>query len=258
MAPRDRADEARTDRLRFLGEARTVAAMDLWIRNAGRPAPPGRERGGPASTGPAARRAIEAEIDRLVGFTADGRPIGVPEAAGGLERGRRVPEHHQASTLREWTFYPEHDPRGRSAEYERTRKRLVVTLDGPCLVCDVRRSTLGETTRNPFGARQMETHHRMIEWALTEAVDIKRFNAKVVRRRRELDPSDATYDHDFSRDEMVAWIDHHEDNLWVLCDVHHRAPYMGIHAITRPHWDPQDLVFPKFWNRPPPKPSPPG
>jgi hypothetical protein len=43
----------------------------------------------------------------------------------------------------------------------------------------------------------------------------------------------------------------------VLCDIHHRAPFMGIHAITRPHWDPQDLVFPKFWNlKPPPDQDP--
>ena len=184
MAPRDRAGEDRADRLRFLGEARTVAAMDLWIRNAGRPAPPGRERGGPAPTGPAASRAIEAEIDRLVGFTADGRPIGAAEA---LERGGRVPEHHQALTVREWTFYPEHDPRRRSAEYERTRKRLVVTLDRPCLVCDVSRSTLGSrrktVRRPPDGDAPPEIS------GLTEAVDVKRFNAKVARRRRELDPS---------------------------------------------------------------------
>ena len=199
MAPRDRAGEDRADRLRFLGEARTVAAMDLWIRNAGRPAPPGRERGGPAPTGPAASRAIEAEIDRLVGFTADGRPIGAAEA---LERGGRVPEHHQALTVREWTFYPEHDPRRRSAEYERTRKRLVVTLDRPCLVCDVSRSTLGEQARNPFGARQMETHHRRSVGSprpSTSSASTRRSPAVGASStlRRDLRPR-------FSCDEMVA------------------------------------------------------
>jgi hypothetical protein len=36
---------------------------------------------------------------------------------------------------------------------------------------------------------------------------------------------------------------HHviEDNLWVLCDVHHRAKFLGIHEITYPIWCPMDF-----------------
>jgi hypothetical protein len=37
-------------------------------------------------------------------------------------------------------------------------------------------------------------------------------------------------------------VDHSPDNLWVLCDVHHRHKFVGIHAITYPIWGPQDLV----------------
>jgi hypothetical protein len=37
-------------------------------------------------------------------------------------------------------------------------------------------------------------------------------------------------------------VDHGFDNLWVLCDVHHRHKFVGIHAITYPIWRPQDVV----------------
>ena len=42
--------------------------------------------------------------------------------------------------------------------------------------------------------------------------------------------------------QILDWVDHDEDNLWVLCDVHHRHVFVGIHAITFPIWGPQDLV----------------
>jgi hypothetical protein len=45
---------------------------------------------------------------------------------------------------------------------------------------------------------------------------------------------------------VAAWVDHSEDNLWVLCDVHHRAKFFGIHEITFPIWGPMDLLRPDF------------
>jgi hypothetical protein len=228
-------DERRADlreaRVAFIADARTVAAMDLWIRNGGPPREV--ERGG-----------LEAEIDRLVGFRADGALIDEDE------RGR-VEEHYQRVTLQEYLLYPEHEQRTASSQYRKTRKRLVDEEDSPCLVCGVRKSTLGKKRQNPFAATQMETHHRMVEWALIAAIDLDRFNERVVARFRLRRPDNETYSDDFTQAEMEAWIDHHEDNLWVLCDKHHRAPYMGIHALSQPTWGPQDLVFPKFWNRPP-------
>lgn len=41
---------------------------------------------------------------------------------------------------------------------------------------------------------------------------------------------------------MRAWIDHHPDNLMVLCDVHHRHAGVGIHAVTAPIWRVQPLL----------------
>lgn len=225
--------DPREARAKFIADARTLAAMDLWIRNGGRP---DTERAG-----------LNEEIDRLVGYRADGEPVDEDERGG-------VGEHYQRLTLQEWTLYPAHEKRKATSGYRKTRKRLVDDEDLPCLVCGVRQSTLGKKKQNPFGARQMETHHRIVEWALTEAIELARFNERVIARFRARRPNDETYARNFTRQQMADWIDHHEDNLWVLCDLHHRAPYMGIHSISQPHWGPQDLVFPKFWNRAPPKP----
>ena len=41
---------------------------------------------------------------------------------------------------------------------------------------------------------------------------------------------------------MTDWIDHGRDNLLVLCDIHHRHVYVGIHAITGPIWGAQNLL----------------
>ena len=46
----------------------------------------------------------------------------------------------------------------------------------------------------------------------------------------------------FSEADIAAWVDHSQDNLWVLCDVHHRAQYFGIHEITYAIWGPMDLL----------------
>jgi len=48
--------------------------------------------------------------------------------------------------------------------------------------------------------------------------------------------------HTTSRAQMRAWIDHSEDNLMVLCDVHHRRRGVGIHSLTAPLWSAQPLL----------------
>lgn len=49
-----------------------------------------------------------------------------------------------------------------------------------------------------------------------------------------------------TKQEVLDWVDHSEDNLWVLCDVHHRHKFLGIHEIPYPIGCPQDLLSPKF------------
>ena len=45
---------------------------------------------------------------------------------------------------------------------------------------------------------------------------------------------------------MRNWVDHSEDNLWVLCDVHHRAKFLGIHEVSYPIWAPMNLLRTDF------------
>jgi hypothetical protein len=156
------------------------------------------------------------------------------------------PPHLVTDMLSQAVFYPAHDKRRETAGYRAARKRLVDQEDRPCLVCGVRSSTLTNKAQNPFGAKELETHHRIVEWALSNAVDLKKFNARIVGSLRRRNPADPTYGHDFTRQEMLDWIDHGLDNLWVLCDVHHRHKYVGIPAITYPIWGPQDILLPDF------------
>lgn len=100
----------------------------------------------------------------------------------------------------------------------------------------------------------METHHHDCEWSLMNAVDVVKFNARIVHHYRARRPADPKYDHDFTEDEMKAWIDHDQDNLWVLCDKHHRGRLVGIHDVTGPIFGPQDLLLDSFIYTPADKP----
>ena len=145
-------------------------------------------------------------------------------------------------TLTEHVHYPDHAPRTPSSLYLKNHHRLVVEEDRPCLVCGVRNSTLHDPARNPCGATAIETHHRLIEWALANAIDLAKFNARVrPGLLRETGDRDK-YGHDFTQEEMEEWIAGDADNLWCLCDRHHRSSLIGIHAITGPIWGAQDLI----------------
>ena len=149
--------------------------------------------------------------------------------------------------LNEIAFYPAHDPRRETPEYKKTHRRLVIEQDRPCLICGVRNSTLKDKAHNLYGAKQMETHHHVIEWALANAIDVTKFNKILLPRLRARHPNKEMYRKKaLTADEIKAWVDHDEDNLWVLCDIHHRARYFGIHEITYPIWGPVDLLRDDF------------
>lgn len=156
--------------------------------------------------------------------------------------------------LDEQAYYPPHDKRTESPAYAAVHKQMTIADDKHCLVCGVQHSTLGDADKNPFGAVQLETHHHTIEWALANAIDPNKFNQHIrpgLQRLAESRPAglSALYTQfdDAYKDTMDAktiqdWVDHGYDNLWVLCDVHHRHKFVGIHAITYPIWGPQDVV----------------
>ncbi len=154
--------------------------------------------------------------------------------------------HNNKRMLNEIGFYPAHEPRGQTSEYKEIHRRLVVEQDKPCMVCGVRNSTLKDKTQNLFMAKQMETHHCIIEWALANAIDVDKFNKILLPRLRANHPAKEQYQKAFTLDQVRAWVDHDEDNLWVLCNVHHRARFFGIHEITYPIWEPVDLLSDDF------------
>lgn len=157
-----------------------------------------------------------------------------------------VKQHIQDHTIEELQFYPEHDKRRETPEYKKIHKKLVFDLDLPCLVCGVRNSTLSDPKENPYGARQMETHHHIVEWALQNAIGVDKFNKTLLPHLAHRHPHKSEYKHSFTLEQIRAWVDHSEDNLWVLCNVHHRAKYLGIHEITYPIWSPMDLLRDDF------------
>lgn len=156
--------------------------------------------------------------------------------------------------LDEVAFYPAHDQRKESPSYARVHHQMTVVDDKRCLVCGVKHSTLNDPAQNPFGAIAMETHHHIIEWALANAIDANKFNQHILPglKRQASQRSaglpapytefDADYASSMTLDRIKQWVDHAADNLWVLCDVHHRHKFVGIHAITYPIWGPQDVV----------------
>lgn len=140
-------------------------------------------------------------------------------------------------------FYPAHDPRAESSEYRRVHARLVVEENRPCAICGVTNAAVARARGpNPWRASEIETHHAIVEWALMNAIDLDQFNALVVRAHRG---TRRIYARAFTREQMRAWIDHHEDNLLVLCDVHHRHRAVGIHSVAAPVWNAQPLLDPK-------------
>ena len=164
--------------------------------------------------------------------------------AGPAETGG--PDHALSRTLHEIAFYPQHNARKESAEYAKVHHQLVVEQDLPCLSCGVKQSTLKDPKQNLYGAKAIETHHHVVEWALANALDVNKFNAKILPALAHRHSADPQYKQPFTEQQMLAWVDHSADNLWVLCDVHHRHVYLGIHAITDPIWGPVDIVRDEF------------
>jgi hypothetical protein len=198
---------------------------------------------------------------RATGHLVSRRFLGVGGASGGGKRStknRRSPVsaaktgsnsfHEVRRLLDERAFYPPHDARKESPAYARVHKQLV--KEHGCLICGVTYDILKDKKsredlgKNPYAAKQLETHHHVIEWALANAIDTGKFNALVFPHLKARHPD--RYKSPLTDQEVKDWVDHSPDNLWVLCDVHHRAKYFGIHEITDPLWGPQDIFNDAF------------
>lgn len=108
-------------------------------------------------------------------------------------------------------------------------RELVYTHDLPCLVCGVRQSTLAKAEQNPYGAKRLGTHYRIVEWALANAPDVRKLYDRLVehaRARPRRDPRTGR------ADDAREWFARHEDIPWVLCDVHHQRATGGVPEIS--------------------------
>lgn len=142
------------------------------------------------------------------------------------ESAARVAKPHIVRHLiHENVWYPAHAPRTESPEYAAEHHRLTVVEDQPCFICGVRNSTLGSPLENPHGATAMETHHRWVEWSLINATDAAKLEAQFGQQP-----------------DWPAFLDHDEQNLLVLCDVHHRHKEAGIHEMSYPIWVAQKFL----------------
>jgi hypothetical protein len=160
------------------------------------------------------------------------KDVDIKKGAGGVDEVIETTtlQHVHATVfgIAEVEMTPPHPPREDTPLYARTHHRLVVTLDTPCAICGVRHSTLSNPKENPFRAKAVETHHYPIERSLLNACD--------PRKVRVIFPQVK------DRESLEAFIDS-EENLMVLCDIHHRHPHYGIHHILAQDFFVQPFLF---------------
>lgn len=153
-------------------------------------------------------------------------------------------------TLAEMDFYPARPARECTAGFRHIQHDSIVVRDLPCHICGVTHSLLSDPVKradpalNPFGASQLELHHKEIECQLALGISLEKFNARLYPWLFRWKPD--AYPLPFTTEAMLAWIDHGPENMQVLCDVHHRHKYLGVHCITGPIWGPQDLYSDDF------------
>jgi hypothetical protein len=187
-----------------------------------------------------------------VRLTAATKPLLQDQVKAQSAAGNLKGVHENRRSLDERAFYPAHDLRKESPAYKKVHDHLVKDLNLPCLICGVTNKILKDPKKrkdskyNPYGAKQMETHHHVIEWALANAVDPEKFNQRVLPHLKVRHPESYKNKLPFTAKEVIDWVDHSPENLWVLCDMHHRHKWVGIHMISDPIWGPQDILFDDF------------
>lgn len=137
--------------------------------------------------------------------------------------------HITQDTVANFELTPPHPPRTSTALYLKSHADLVFMKDMPCVVCGVRNSTLKNSAENRFNATCLETHHYPIERSLLHACDPLKMNR--------------VFSQVTDRTSLELFVDS-EQNLIVLCDVHHRSIEQGIHHLLA-----QDFaVLPYLWD----------
>lgn len=157
--------------------------------------------------------------------------------------------HELDRTLHEHAFYPPHGPRAQDSHYRvfhAAQHRLIRVLGVGCWIGG---ATLAEIHaglpdgHRCGGAKQLEAHHEVAEFAGLNEVDWQKVAA-------DFPNADIHSDEDFLN------FAESEGGLTILCDVHHRGPFHGIHSITYPVWE-LDRIAREGWSfTAPPKETP--
>ena len=114
-------------------------------------------------------------------------------------------------------YYPEHLPREKDPHYKlfnKARARLIKAGVG-CWICGTKEN--------------LECHHSECEYAAATGVDVKKFAALFPEYHIE------------DEEEFLCYVES-EGNFQILCAIHHRSPFAGIHHCVYPNWKLQ-----RFW-----------
>lgn len=159
-------------------------------------------------------------------------------------------EHHD--TLTEDVFYPGHEPRTESALFRHTKAHMKAEGIYQCAVC-------GDTEK-------IESHHVLIEWAFSDAVDWQWIKDVALNKR------DTMFSHKLQREVPIprrhlVWVlialaqgfdwegfdvtkpetfVDSEHNQLPLCDLHHRGKFHGVHAESLPLFAVQAFLKPGY------------
>lgn len=126
-----------------------------------------------------------------------------------------TPEHDQKFTHSYIMHYPAHLPREQDPykhDFEEWKRRR---RESGTYYCDFAHLHRGDDTSECDLSRPLEAHHKIIEFALVNEVDI------------ELLAEDFP---GIDRDNIGKWIDN-DDNLMLYCANHHRGA-MGVHTAS--------------------------
>lgn len=147
--------------------------------------------------------------------------------------------HEVKKAMFEDYFVPGHEPRTASSLYTKTHDNMINNLDMPCFICGVSKSKINDTTVNTCGATQLETHHFILEWSLANAANwdvLKQMHSDFPDWDKIVPGDESTY---------FNFVDH-PYNMLILCDIHHRGKFHGIHAIEYPVWVAQKFMQSTF------------
>lgn len=131
-------------------------------------------------------------------------------------------------TLVEIAHYPEHEPRAgpHYRIFHEARHHLIEVMGVGCWIGGATKAQIEAGLpegHKCHGATGLEAHHNIAEFAALPEVAWQ----AVAKDFPQLG---------IDSDEKFLEIAESEGGLLILCSVHHRSPFRGIHSITEPNW----------------------